>query len=114
MTLRDVVTALRLQIRCGDDRLSREPSGGYSGDMLSDVIAHCKAADIWVTMQIHVNFVAVAVLKELSAIVLVQGREPAEDTLKKAREEHIVILVSQKTAFEVVGQLYQLGIGKRH
>ncbi len=112
MTLQEIVIRLELQTRCGEERLSQKISGGYAGDLLSDVIAHSKAAEVWVTMQIHVNIVAVAVLKELSAIVLVQGREPAEDTLKKAREEHIVILVSQKSAFEVAGQLYEMGIGK--
>jgi len=56
-------------------------------------------------MQVHVNIVAVAVLKELVGIVLVQGREPAEETLKKAVEEHVPILISPSPAFETAGKL---------
>ena len=37
-------------------------------------------------MQIHPNIVAVAVLKELAGIVLVNGREPAAETLQQARK----------------------------
>jgi hypothetical protein len=113
MTLKEINAKLDLLVRCGEEKLNQEVTGGYAGDLLSDVMANSKAGNLWITMQVHVNTVAVAVLKELSAIVLVQGREPAEDTLKRARDEHVVILVSKQPTFEVVGRLYELGIGKK-
>ena len=113
MTLREINAKLNLFVCCGEEKLNQEVTGGYAGDLLSDVMANSKAGNLWITMQVHVNTVAVALLKELSAIVMVQGREPAEDTLKKAREENIVILTSRQSTFEVVGRLYELGIGKK-
>lgn len=112
MTLNEVVDSLGLAVCCGSDRLQHDVTGGYASDLLSDVIANSKAGNVWVTMQVHVNIVAVAVLKELAAIVLVHGREPADDTLRKARDEHVAILVSRLPAFETVGKLYDAGIGK--
>jgi hypothetical protein len=82
--------------------------GAYSGDLLSDVMANSEAGDVWITMQIHVNIVAVAVLNELAAIILVQGRQPAEETLKKAAEEKVPILVSTLPAFETAGRLFAM------
>jgi hypothetical protein len=41
---------------------------------------------------------------------LVYGREPEEDTLQKAREEHIPLLMSALPAFELIGRLYNLGL----
>jgi serine kinase of HPr protein (carbohydrate metabolism regulator) len=111
MTLRDIVNKLQLSVRSGADQLDRQVTGGYSSDLLSDVIANSKAGNVWITMQVHMNIVAVAVLKELSAIVIVQGREPAEGAVKKAQEQHITLLVSPLPAFETAGKLYSLGVG---
>lgn len=111
MTLRDIKDKMGLSVCCGEENLNHSVTGGYSGDLLSDVIANSKAGNVWVTMQVHVNIVAVAVLKELSAIIVVNGRHPAEDTLKKAREEKIPILSSTLSAFDVTGRLYFLGVG---
>jgi serine kinase of HPr protein (carbohydrate metabolism regulator) len=112
MTVREVVDTLKLAVCSGADNLDREVTGGYVGDLLSNVIANAQSGNVWITMQVHVNIVAVAVLKELAAIILVQGREPAEDTLKRAAEEKVTILASQLSSFELAGKLHELGIGK--
>jgi hypothetical protein len=61
-------------------------------------------------MQTHRNIIAVATLKDLAAVVLVNGRAPDPETLEKAREERVVLLGSRLPAFELVGRLYQMGI----
>jgi len=111
MKLKEIVERLGLEVLCGDEPLDREVTGGYSGDLLSDVIANSKGGYVWITMQVHVNIVAVAVLKELAAIIIVQGRAVAEETLKKAREENVTLLISQRPAFETAGKLNRLGVG---
>jgi predicted transcriptional regulator len=108
MKLHDVVKALGLAVRSGTASLEREVTGGYAGDLLSDVIANSQSGALWITMQVHVNIVAVAVLKDLAGIVLVEGREPADETLKKAAEEDIPILSSSQPAFETAGALHAI------
>jgi predicted transcriptional regulator len=110
MNVRDVATRLGLEVLTEQGGLEREVSGGYASDLLSDVIAHSRAGDLWITLQTHRNIIAVATLKELAAIILVNGRTPDVDTLMKAREEKTVVLSSQLSAFEVAGQLYLMGI----
>lgn len=110
MTLSEIVQRLGLEVRAGDAALATEVRGGYASDLLSDVIAHSREGDLWVTLQTHQNTVAVASMKGLTGIVLVQGREPEADTLQKAEEEHIPLLVSELPAFELVGRLYNLGL----
>ncbi len=110
MTVFDIVNSFGLQIKTGKNRLDEEVTGGYAGDLLSDVIAHSRKGSIWVTIQTHPNIVAVASMKELAGIILAGGREPDADTLKKAEEEEIPILVSPLFTYEVVGKLYQMGI----
>ncbi|MCX8009757.1 MAG: serine kinase, partial [Ignavibacteria bacterium] len=69
MNLRELIQALELSPRCDEKFLDREVLGGYCGDLLSDVMANCKAGFVWITMQVHLNIVAVATLKEISAII---------------------------------------------
>ena len=109
-TLADLVEKLDLEVRSARGNLDNEVAGGYASDLLSDVIANSREGDVWVTMQIHQNVVAVASMKDLAGIILVGGREPEEDTLQKAETESIPIMVSKRPTFELVGILYGLGV----
>jgi hypothetical protein len=91
----------------------REIQGGYASDLLSDVMGNSREGDIWVTLQKHVNIVAVAQLHGLAAIVLVNGRKPEPDTLARAEEMGIPIISTPMQAFDAVGILYSLGIHGR-
>jgi hypothetical protein len=92
----------------------RDIRGGYASDLLSDVMGNSHEGDIWVTLQKHVNIIAVAQLKGLAAIVLVNGRQPEPDTIAKAEEIGIPIMVTPLSAFDAIGILYSQGIyGRR-
>ncbi|MGD0209862.1 MAG: DRTGG domain-containing protein [Desulfomonilia bacterium] len=108
ITLETISERLSLKCKCCWENLSREVSGGYAGDLLSDVMANSNAGNIWVTRQVHQNIVAVAALKEHAAIIIVHGATPEKETLEKAAKEGIPILVADMNEFEVVGRLYQL------
>jgi hypothetical protein len=110
MTLSDLATRLDLKVFTAAAPLDRPVNGGYASDLLSDVIGHARKDDLWVTMQVHPNIVAVAVLKDLAAIVLVNGREPAAETLEQAAKEGVAVLGSRLGAFELAGRLYGLGL----
>ena len=110
MTLLEIIDTLGLEVRCAKDKLETEVQTGYASDLLSDVIANSKEGDLWITLQIHPNIVAVASMKGLSGIVTINGREPEEETIQKAKEENIPMLVSKLPAFELIGKLYAMGI----
>lgn len=110
MKLREIVDELDLQIKVKTGKLDCEVKKGYVSDLLSDVLANGNEGDLWVTLQTHQNIVAVAALKELSAIVIANGREPEEKTIQKAEAEGVLIMVSKMPAFEIIGKLYGLGI----
>lgn len=108
MDLESVVKALNLKVRSGEDKLKAEVLGGYTGDLLSDVMANSKEGDIWITRQIHQNIVAVAGLKEHAGIIIVHGSEPAKDTLEKAIKGSVPIMVTDLPCFEITGKIYAL------
>jgi len=110
MRLREIAEVLDLGVRFGGDALEREVMRGYMSDLMSDVLANGRDGDVWVTLQTHLNIVAVAGLRGIVGIVLVNGREPEADTLEKASSEGIAILTTGLPAFEIVGRLYRLGV----
>ena len=112
MKVSDIQTQLKLSVAAGKQCLDREVMAGYCGDLLSDVMANAAQGSIWLTVQGHQNVVAVAVLREMAAIILVNDRQPDEETKEKAEEEGIPILLSPLSAFEVGGRLCELGIGR--
>jgi len=58
--------------------------------------------------------VAIAVMRDLSGILLVNGAQPDPDTVEKAVEKMVPIFGTSLPTFEIVGRLYQLGvIGER-
>jgi hypothetical protein len=112
MTLEEVVRALDLSILHGGPGLGRQVGGGYASDLLSDVMAHSREGDVWITLQTHQNIIAVAKLKNLAAVVLVNARDPDAETLLKAEREQVVLCRTPDTAFAFSGKLYALLGGK--
>ncbi len=110
MKLTELIQKLNLDVRSAKVNLEREVTGGYASDLLSDVIANGKEGNIWITLQIHHNIVAVASMKDLAGIILVNGREPEQETIEKAEAENMAIMVTEMPTFELVGKLYGLGV----
>ncbi len=114
MTVTEAAEAIRGTIvSCAATAATREVSGGYASDLLSDVMANSREGNVWVTLQKHVNVVAVAQLNGLAAIVLVNGRTPEPDTVVRAEEQGIPIVSTELPAFDAVGILHSLGIRGR-
>ncbi|MBI5577568.1 MAG: serine kinase [Deltaproteobacteria bacterium] len=111
MRVNEFVEFFNLKVIAGEQGLDREIRGGYCGDLLSDVMANAPVGCIWLTIQGHLNIVAVAVLREMAAIVITGGREPDEETVQKADQEHLPLLKWPHSAFDLAGRLYVLGVG---
>ena len=101
MTVKELSEKLNLSICCGAAGLDREIRGGYTSDLLSDVMGNAQEGAVWVTLQTHKNIMAIASLKELAAIVLVKG-------LHESENEEIPILSTTLETFDITGQIYQL------
>lgn len=108
MNLKAIIKELQLHIIAGEKNVDKDVTGGYTSDLLSDVIAHSKEKNLWITMQTHQNIIAVAKLKDLSGIIIVNNRQPAEETKQRANEENVPLFVTDLTAYEISGKLFSL------
>lgn len=70
-------------------------------DVLSYAIAHAQKGQIWITHHTHPNIIAVAVLKELAAVIVAGGGKPDPETIRRAEEEGILFYVSSYQAYDL-------------
>lgn len=101
MKVKELADKLGMKILTGAEGLEKEVEGGYTGDLLSWVMSHAAKGDVWVTVQIHVNIIAVAVLLEMAAIIVPENIPVEDSTLEKANQEGIAILQSGESAFNL-------------
>jgi hypothetical protein len=111
MTLQDLIQQLDLStFTTPKDFAAVEPTGGYASDLLSCVMAGAKPGNLWVTLQAHVNIVAVAALTEACAIVISEGTEPEPSVIEKANSQGIILLGTKASTYQISGRLWELGI----
>jgi serine kinase of HPr protein (carbohydrate metabolism regulator) len=108
MKVTELIEKLGLTVFTGSEGLNNEITGGYVSDLLSDVMGNGKEGNIWITLQNHMNVIAVASLKEMACIILVKNIVPVAEIIEKAKEEGIPILGSGENTFELSGKIYQL------
>ena len=108
MKVSEIIDQLELKIVSGEKGLDREISGAYVSDLLSDVMGNAHEGQIWITLQVHQNVMAIASLKDMAAVILVKGFHAKESTIQHSNEEQIPILSSSLSTFELAGKLYAL------
>lgn len=112
MTLETVIAA------CGwEPVLMPDPkadvSGAYMSDLLSDVMAHCPDGAALITVQNHVNTVAVCTLVGAPAIVIVHSRDIPDEMRAAALREGVALLRTTDDQFHAALKIGKaLGIGK--
>jgi len=107
MRVRDLSEALGIEL-IQPDFEDTEILGGYTGDLLSDVMAHAASGSVLITIQAHKNTIAVAGLVGIPSIIVANDRPIPEDMVEAARKEKIAIFRSRETQFLLSGKLYAL------
>ena len=108
MTVAELVNKLNLKVLSGSNGLNREISGAYTSDLLSDVMGGINEGQLWITLQTHVNVMAIASLKEIAAVILVKNLSPDANTVEQSNNEGIPILSTSEATFDISGKIYQL------
>jgi hypothetical protein len=105
-----IIEKLNLEAVSSIGELNRPVTGGYATDLLSCAMRGAKKDFLWVTLQSHANVVAVAGLLNLAAVVITEGNRPSPETIAQAEKEKVILLLTPKDTFSIVGQLHFLGI----
>ena len=110
MKLTEIIDALQLENLTPELKTDGEVTGGFSSDLLSDVLAHAPEGGVLVTLQVHLNVIAVASHAGLRAVIFSCGRMPDDDILERAAAEGLSLFGTKADTFELVGRLYEMGL----
>jgi predicted transcriptional regulator len=93
---------------------SQEVGQAHASDLLSDVLANAPGGGLLLTIQVHLNVIAVAVHAGLAAVVFTSGLAPEQQVLERAAAEGLPLFSTRESTFDVAGKLYALGLRGRH
>lgn len=106
MTVKNLIDEFSLEVIChGELAEKKQVTGGYSGDLLSWVMSRAKEGDCWLTVMGNVNSVGVAVLADVACILLTENSAFDDDALRRAEQNNVIVLRSDKNAFELAGKI---------
>lgn len=88
-------------------------TGGYASDLLSDVLVHAPAGGVLITLQVHLNVIAVAGHAGLQAVIFASNRIPEQNVIDRAVGEDLSLYVSSANTFDIAGRLYEMGLRGR-
>ncbi len=112
MKLREIVDRLPLAVKAGAGGLDVEVAGGYAADLLSCAMAGARKGYVWLTLQGHLNVVAIATLNDLAGVIVTEDKPVAPDTLARAEAEGLPVLTTSLPTYDLAGRLWELGVGK--
>ena len=107
MDIKELKEKLNLTLICGDD-LEREVTGCYCGDLLSWVMSRAQEGDAWLTVMGNVNSIGVAVLADVACIILTENAALDEEALKRAEQNGVIILTTEKNSYWVAAEISRL------
>ena len=110
MKIKDIIEPLALNIITGKKHLDKSITDGYVGDLLSVVMGKAPEDCAWITVQSHINIIAVATLADVGCIIVSEGFTIDEDAIEKAIEENVVLLSSKESSYHIAKKLGQMGL----
>ena len=110
MTVKEVLELIEAKDMTPETDKNTEVSCGYTCDLLSWVMAHGTAGMAWVTVQTHMNVIAVALLSDMACVIMPEGIEMEKESLDKADAEGMCVLQSPLSSYEICGRMHEKGV----
>ncbi len=108
MLVKEILEPLGCTVLTCPEGLDREVHSGYCCDLLSWVIGRAERGCVWITVMTNLNVVAVAVMAEVSCIVITEGAQPDAEVLESARANGVTLLSTKLPSFKAAASLGKL------
>lgn len=108
MLVKDILEPLACTVLACPEGLEREVRDAYCCDLLSWVIGRAEHGSAWLTVMTNLNIVAVAVMAEISCIVITEGAQPGDDVIDSAARNGVTLLGTKLSTFRAATALGKL------
>ena len=110
MNIEELIKIIDGKVMTPGVSLSREIKGGCGADLMSDVLASIQPDAVLLTGLCNPQVVRTAMMADVSAIVIVRGKNPPPETIRLAVEENIPLIQTPYGMFELCGRLFKYGL----
>lgn len=110
MKLADVISTVEGSLLTPCANPDTEILGGFSGDLMSDVLASVRPDSVLITGLSNPQVVRTALIADVRLIVFARGKQPSQDTIKLAIDEKMPIAISKLGLYEISARLAALGL----
>lgn len=107
MNVKQLIEKLNLEVLTEGD-LYREITDCYIGDLLSWVMGRAPEDSAWLTVMGNINSIAVAVLADVSCIILVEDSALDEEARNKAELQDVTILRTSENSYSLAVKIHEL------
>ncbi len=109
-TISDIQDILRADVIAGDDQLDTPVDAGICSDLMSDIMWGPTEGAVLLTGLNNVQAVRSCVISGVVGMVLVRGKEPAEELVKQAKAYNFPLLCTPFYMYSACGRLFSRGL----
>jgi len=110
MNVMQVIEICKATLLTPDVDLDVDIKGGFSGDLMSDVLASVQAESVLITGLCNPQVVRTALIGDVRMIIFARGKKPGEDIINLAIDENLPVAYSPLGLYEISGRLTQAGL----
>ena len=107
MTVKQLLDRGEFQIVNVGENTEREITTPFCCDLLSIAMGRAPEGCAWVTVMGNMNTLAVATLADAACIIMAEGVALDEVALKKAKDQEITVLGTEKPIFDAALWIYR-------
>ena len=113
MKIKEIRELLDAELLSGEEYLESDVCSACCSDMMSDVLAYVKDQGVLITGLVNPQVIRTANMMDMLCIVFVRSKTPTDEMIDLAKECGIVVMRSDKKAFESCGILYTAGLYRK-
>ena len=107
MTIRELIDSNLFELVNAGEELDREIKKPFCCDLLSIAMGRATEGCAWVTVMGNINTLAVASLADAACVIMAEGAALDEAAVKKAADQEITVLKTERPIFEAALLVYQ-------
>jgi len=111
MTIREIATILDAKWISGESNADQQIRYAFASDMMSDVLAFTEMDTMLLTGLVNAQSVRTAEMLDIPCLVFVRGKQPHDDTVRRAIAMDLPTLTTHYSMYEACGRLYAAGVG---
>lgn len=110
MRIKELKNLLQAEVILGEENSDEEIYYGFGSDLMSDVLTYVDENTALLTGLTCLSAIRTAEMLDVSVIIFVRGKSPAEDIINLAVERDMTLLKTDYTLYEACGILYNAGL----